>query len=127
MGMLGHEESDFNQLVDSFNNTLGSILDRHAPLKIREVSLRPKAPWYTDSVRSSKREKRRLERKWQKSKLTLDHVAFRNQCHQYKKDLDKAKTEFHYAQISDQMFKLFNKLSVFKPSQALPSHSSKNT
>ncbi len=130
MGTLVHEEPDVNQMVESFNNTLGSILDRHAPLKTREVSLRPKAPWYTDSVRSSKREKRRLERKWQKSKLTVDHVAFRNQCHQYKKDLDKAKTEFHCAQISAcdtrQMFKLVNQLSVFKPSKALPSHSSKN-
>ncbi|XP_072041159.1 uncharacterized protein [Amphiura filiformis] len=120
---------DVNEKVQSFNNNLSNLLDKHAPLTTREVSLRPQAPLYTESVRASKRAKRQLERKWQKSKLTVDEDTFRNQCRQYKKDLDNAKTEYHCAQISAcdtrQMFKLVNQLSVHKPSKALPSHNSK--
>ena len=120
---------DVDGIVESFNSSLSGLLDKHAPLKTRNISLRPKAPWYTNSVRDSKKEKRKLERKWQKSNLTVDHIAFRDQCQQYKKDLDKAKTEYHCDKVSAcdsrQLFQLVNQLSVFKPSKALPSHTSK--
>ena len=118
-----------DKMVDIYNTTLGTLLDNHAPPKTREISLRPQAPWYNDSIRNDKRKKRQLERKWLKSKLTVDENAFREQCRHYKNVLDGAKTDYHCAQISAcdtrQMFKLVNKLTVYKPAKALPSHSSK--
>ena len=130
LSMFGDSTSDdVNEMVGLFNASLSDLLDNHAPFKTREFSLRPQAPWYTDSVRASKRSKRQLERRWQKSKLTVDEDAFRDQCRQYKKDLDNAKTEYHCAQISAcdtrQLFRLVNQLSVHKPSKELPSHNSK--
>ena len=52
---------DVNVMGNSFNDTLSTLLDKHAPIKTRKISLRPKAPWYTDSVRASKERK---EKTW---------------------------------------------------------------
>ncbi|XP_072016947.1 uncharacterized protein [Amphiura filiformis] len=123
------QSSDVNAMVLSYDSTLRALIDAHAPEKTREVSLRPKAPWYTESLRRAKTEKRQAERKWLKSRLTVDKEIHREKCRQYKNDLHSAKRDYYCDQISGcdtkQMFRLVNRLSVYKPPNALPSHTSK--
>ena len=68
------------ELVYEYNTTLKSLLDRHAPLKTKTITLRPTALWYTEEIRSEKRKRRALERRWRSSKRESDYSRFKEQC-----------------------------------------------
>ena len=55
-------------LVDCYNTTLAELLDRHAPLKTKTVTVRRQEPWYSEEIREAKRARRRAERKWRKTR-----------------------------------------------------------
>ena len=58
------ETSDLSDFVNKYNNTLKSLLDTYAPLRSKTNTLRPTASWYNDEIRSEKRRRRALERRW---------------------------------------------------------------
>ena len=60
---------DLDGLVNEYNNTLKVAFDRHAPIITKTVTKRPSVPWFNDEVKSAKKEKRRAERKWRRTKL----------------------------------------------------------
>ena len=72
--------TDLNAMVNEFHTSLEKTLDDHAPLTERSVILRSHAPWYTESLRSEKQERRRRERKGRKSGLTVDKECYQEQC-----------------------------------------------
>ena len=55
-------------------------LDKHAPQRLRFITLRPHAPWFDDELRSARQAKRRFERKWKTSGLEIDKQIFKEQC-----------------------------------------------
>ena len=59
------------ELVNKFNSHLSTIPENHAPIINRTVGSGPHAPWYTDSLRETKRYLRKLERR---SKKTLHYI-----------------------------------------------------
>ena len=71
--------TDAEKLVDIYNDELSLLLDKHAPLLKKTIVLRPSCPWYTDELHSKKHLKRKLERKWKTTKLTVDHEIYRKQ------------------------------------------------
>ena len=68
------------ELVYEYNTTLKSLLDKHAPLKTKTITLRPTALWYTEEIRSEKKKRRALERRWRSSKRESDYSRFKEQC-----------------------------------------------
>jgi hypothetical protein len=40
--------SDVDEHVESFNNSLTSLIDKHAPLLTKQITLRPTSPWYNE-------------------------------------------------------------------------------
>ena len=46
-----------------FDNALPSLLDRHAPVKQRNITIRPCVPWMNDEITLAKRQRRKAERK----------------------------------------------------------------
>ena len=38
-------------MVEAYDTGLHCIVDHHAPLVVKTVTLRPKSPWYTDELR----------------------------------------------------------------------------
>ncbi|KAL9957225.1 hypothetical protein ACROYT_G038836 [Oculina patagonica] len=63
--------SDITELCDQYDSVLSSILDKHAPLRTRIITLRPHAPWYNNEIREQKTICRKRERCW-RHKSTLD-------------------------------------------------------
>lgn len=55
-------------------------MDKHAPVKRRVVTIWPAAPWYTNEVSVEKRRRRRLERKWRRTRLQADRQEYTHQC-----------------------------------------------
>ena len=58
---------------------LSSILDKHAPLRKRVITIRPRAPWYSEEIKEQKVICRRLERRWRRSRLTSDYQSYTEQ------------------------------------------------
>lgn len=54
---------DLMGLTEKYENTLTEILQRHAPLKRRMITLRPSAPWYHEGISEAKTKRRKLERR----------------------------------------------------------------
>jgi len=48
--LLLHPPDDLHQLVAFYNSALVSILNKHAPVKRRVITIRPAAPWYTEEI-----------------------------------------------------------------------------
>ena len=70
--LLKKPEDSLDELVCQYSQVLCELLDKHAPLKTRTLTVRPEAPWMEDSIFSARKERRRLERRWRLSRLTID-------------------------------------------------------
>ena len=96
---------------------------------MRNITHRPNSPWYNDDLHNLKREKRTAERKWKKSGLTVHKQVFYDKCKAYREALNASKIEYHQSKIQNcnqnQLFRVVDRLSVHKPKQVLPSHSTK--
>ena len=47
------------------------ILDKHAPLRKRVITIRPRAPWYSEEIKEQKVIFHRIGRRWRGSRLTI--------------------------------------------------------
>ena len=45
---------DLRVLVDCYNSTLNTLIDLHAPIVYKPVTLRSRVPWFTEEIRSAK-------------------------------------------------------------------------
>ena len=99
-----------DDLVSLYNDVLKGIYDTLAPIQTRWIRHRPQAPWYDDNLRQAKRDKRRLERKFRKSGLTVDKQRFELKCSEYNSLLETSKRNFFKSRIEqadrNQLFKL---------------------
>ncbi|KAK7092915.1 hypothetical protein V1264_008591 [Littorina saxatilis] len=85
---------DRHDLVSSYNSDLRRILDKHAPLTTRTVTDRPSAPWLTPEVSTAKQDRRRAEREWRKSALTVHRQIFAFHREAVKEMVDKNRHQF---------------------------------
>ena len=81
-------KTDIDEMVDIYNSTLKDIYDKLAPVQTRVVNHRPWAPWYNEDLREAKREKRRAERKFRKTKLTVNKQMYIEACERYNRLLE---------------------------------------
>ena len=116
---------DLSHQVDYYNSSLWSLLDKHAPQRLRFITLRPHAPWFNDELRSAKQAKRRCERKWKTSGLEIDKQIFKDQCDAYTSLINEAKKNYHINKLSscDQhsLFREVDKLTYGRKPAVLPS------
>lgn len=64
---------EITELFDQYDSVLLSILDKHAPLRTRIITLRPNAYWYSEEIRKQKSTCRKLQTRWRRSKLESDY------------------------------------------------------
>ena len=109
-GLCQDPPSEPEKLVDCYNTTLAGLLDRHAPLKTKTVTVRPQVPWYSEEIREAKRARRRAERKWRTTRFIADLVSFKRHKNHVTHLLKDAKSAFltdFISQNSDNQGKLF--------------------
>ena len=56
-------------LVSCYGSTMTSLLDKHAPLQKKTITVRLQVPWFNNEVKEAKRLRRRGERIWQRTGL----------------------------------------------------------
>ena len=99
---LGHDPpSEPDKLVDCYNTTLAELLDHHAPLKTKTVTVRLQVPWYSDEIREAKRERRCAVRRWMSTGTAADLVSFKRNKNVVTHLLKEAKSAF-LAEFIDQ-------------------------
>ena len=69
-------------LVSAFNDS-SKIFARHAPEMTKWVTVRNPTPWTTNDIILQKREKRKAERKWKKTRLPVDYQIFKEKRNNY--------------------------------------------
>ncbi len=115
---------------DKYQNTLVTILDKHAPMKKRSVIVRPNTSWYDDDIRSKKKEERRAEKQWRKTKLEIHRQLYKHARNCTNKALSKAKQCYIRDNIEKnksnykELYKLVNGLLKRQATDQLPDHNS---
>ena len=120
-------EAPLRDLITNYNRSLNDIINSQTPLLNRTITLRPHAPWYTDTLRDAKRKQQQLERRWRSTKLELHHQIYRDFCVVVNKSLRAAKSEYYEKQIKQSrhdtkaMFQMVNTLMGNNRGCPLPS------
>ncbi len=122
---------DINQAVSQYNTILQELLDKHAPVIRRTVTVRPSAAWYNDAIKDAKRVRRQLERRWRRTKLTVYKEKYKEQCKIVIKLIEESRQKYYNAEVKSKagdqkaLFKVLDNLLHRKKESALPSHNSK--
>ena len=91
-----------NSSIADYNNQFRSVLDKHAPLCRRTSRTRKPTPWFSsiaEQFYELKRERRKTERRWIKSKLTVHKQIYDSIKQKVTNLVDKAKKPYFSAKI----------------------------
>ena len=83
-----------------YNSELTRILDKHAPLKSKLITDRSGCEWFMDELGDLKHQKRKLEQKYNSSKLTIDLEINRHACATYQAQKNLAKCNYYTNQVN---------------------------
>ena len=125
---IEHNSGDITSISTAYNNTLTEILDKHAPKKEKTVSFRMQVPWFNDTLHQVKRERRKVERKWRRSRLASDYHTFKEVKNRYNLQLFKYQCTFYCDKITEcgtdskALFQIMNSILHGKTSPKLPEH-----
>ena len=92
-------ETDIENRFQELSSSLRSVLDSHAPLVTKMLTVRPNCQWMNDTILAAKREKRRSERRWRKTELNVDLQSYKEKRDHLTSLIQKAKTQFEEARI----------------------------
>ena len=86
--------TDVNKLVDDYNCACREVLDIHAPAIIKTCREKCQPGWYTDSVIQARRNRRKCERKYRKTKCEQHFTQYQASKKHVKETIVNAKSEF---------------------------------
>lgn len=102
-----------DNLLDIYNETITSVLDRLAPFKTIKRKNR-KTPFFDDELYDKKRDRRKKERKYQKSKTDTDWNSYKMVCKEYSDLVIQKKIDFYKNKLENTdmkaLFKTCNNL-----------------
>ena len=99
--LLSTNSSDLNSLCSRYDDVISAIVDKHAPLVTKTITVRPNSPWYTDDIGVEKSTRRRFERRWRRTLLPEHRLAYVAQCKLVKGLVLNAKTKCYSNLISE--------------------------
>ena len=121
---------DLSELCEQYDSVLSSILDKHAPLRKRVITIRPLPRWYSEEIKKQKVIRRRLEGQWRRSRLTSDYQSYTDQRTVVKNTIFKSKMDYYssliYSAESDSktLFCTITRLLPRKADRLFPTYSS---
>ena len=65
---------ELGEKVDHYNSSLRDVLDKHAPVKTKEIRILPNAPWFDEEYAALRRQRRKAEKTYSKTK-SIEHRA----------------------------------------------------
>jgi uncharacterized membrane protein YcgQ (UPF0703/DUF1980 family) len=74
------QDTVLENVVETYDSALRSVLDIHAPVLTKTITLRPNTEWYSDELRYSKIKRRKAERMMRKTKLEVHKLIYKELC-----------------------------------------------
>ena len=71
------------------------MIDNHAPIIRRSVTLPPYAPWFTDEIKVANRKRRKLKRRWRAHNTEANHLLYTEHSREVN-DLIRRAKEFNF-------------------------------
>lgn len=111
-----NDTNDILSTCNQYEEVLHCLLEKHAPIKQRTITIRPEEAWYNSSIKEEKRLRRQLARKWHWSKILSDRTAYVNQCKAVNKLIYESKQAYYHNLITENstnsklLFKTANRL-----------------
>ncbi len=91
----------FDELVRQYNDGLRGLLDLHAPLREREIVMRPANRWMNGDIKQYRIELRRAERRYRTRGLHIDLEIYQHRLKVYNKLLRNSKTSFIKSEVDE--------------------------
>ena len=90
-----------DECLSAINGALEEALDSHAPVKM----VRPKGNvhkgWYDDEIHEERKKRRRMERKFKKTKLEIHRQMWREQCRSVVRLIDQKKKLYYQTKLTN--------------------------
>jgi hypothetical protein len=112
-------------LVNQYDTSLRILIDKHAPQCTRAFTERPMFPWYNMDITNAKKWRRKCERLYRRSKLTVHKDMYREARLDLNKLIANAKLSYYNEKILDgcpdqkSLFKFMDKV-CHKKQEILP-------
>ena len=122
---------DLDRLVGMYNSVLSELLDKHAPLKSKEITIRPKLPWITDEIVRLRQLRRRAERLWRRYGTMSSRNTFQYFRTRTTNLLFKACRGYYFSKIENcqgdqkKLYSIVNSLLMPDKTDEYPTYSSK--
>ncbi len=122
--------TDIQDLAVQYNVRLSDCLERHAPMSTKSITARPKVPWFNDTLKQLKRERRKVEKTWRRTDLETDEAIFKRTKNKYACMLNNAHRNHYESEIREasgnqrKLFAIIQELASVKRDSPLPDHES---
>ena len=122
---------NLDDLVNQYYDSICNVMNVYAPETTKTVKVVQNSPWFTQDLRELKLSRRKLEYKWRKSGLEVDHEAFKLARNDFICKVNMRKTSYYHDEVmrcnGDQkkLYTLVNKLTKSQQETPLPDHESK--
>ena len=110
----------------SLSECVKTVLDKFAPIKTRQITVRPAAPWINIFVKTQKQARRKAERLFKKTGLTIHKEIFKYHKNKTTQVINAEKKKYITEKIassnnSKQLYSIFAKLTGKQCELILPS------
>ena len=92
---------EITDLVSCYGSTMTSLLDKHAPLQKKTITVRPRVPWFKNEIKEAKRLRRRYERIWRRTGLESDRVNFIKARNHTNHIIEQARRDYYFNLINE--------------------------
>lgn len=127
----GNNITDVDEQIVAYENVLRFLFDKHAPILTSTITVTLYTLWFIDNLRELRREKRRCERKYLSTRLTVDKHIYQEICRKYNRSLKATKDSFNKKKVDasnqEQLFKFGDEVFNIKCATTLPKHDSLET
>ena len=114
--LIRYPKTNTTELTQQYDSVLYTLINLHAPLVSKRISLKPPNPWMTPAILASKQYRRYLERVWPRNPTALNRSRLTRQTRLCNRHMSKSKST-HYSQIIAEhsgdhgsLWKAFNKI-----------------
>ena len=83
-------------LATQYNRRLSELLDKHAPIKSKRITMRPAVAWFDKNAKALKRHVRKRHHIWRNSLEDTDLTIYKQARNQYRQHLN-SKKRAHFA------------------------------
>ena len=115
--------------VTVYNKTMSALFKEHYPPKTKQIKIVPNAPWFDSEYRNLRKQRRKAEKRFKKTKLPADKEAFINLRKQTTSLASNKQKDYYVKKIGEckgqkELFSCVNRLLDTKKEPVLPEHTS---